>query len=570
MSDDLQKTIPQLRTFAKDIERARQKSGEPLPADVTVPVAKSEPAKATKTVVKDAVPAAHIPAFHELQKKQVTATVKPTAPIVVQGPASQTPPPSPKKIQVRTKKEKSAPSKLGGSATIITDTKKGDFKLGPSLLASINRTLASFAKLFKRRSKPTYSITATDRRKGVIQKATSKTGTIFTADNETLKEEILRRQQRASHKTDPTDGVPEVSWSPNTETGYALLGTGTPVEVPRNITLEFKKRAVPVEPPPPLPVAPPPPEVHPAPPLPPPPPPPPVPVALPPVPPPPPEIVEAEPVVALPTEPTFVEALPEQPRETADLEESLEDEAYTEPAEREEPPTPSPSIDWRSIRSIGDVSRVRTNTLAIGVLSVVFVLIVVIVTARELTMFLTPSDVAPAPTVVSIPLTSFPTVDLIVSEPTPQALVYGLRNYEGTLPAELVFVDDSGVVLTTRDVLALMTLRIDPSFVQSIATVRVVHLGTSRVLVLKVTDATVALGSLLRWEATMNADLGDVLGLTLIESSGKFVDLTYQDVDVRILRSEEAPLLLYGFIDSNTVVIAPDVESFATILGESK
>ncbi|HEY0964490.1 MAG TPA: hypothetical protein VGE31_01700 [Candidatus Paceibacterota bacterium] len=567
MSDDLKKDLPKVRTFARDIEEARRKTGEPLPSDVTIPTLKEV---VPQVVEKKATPqvATHIPAFHELQKKPIgidtkTSTAPVKEPVTLKGPTISAVEPVPKKIQVRAKKRPQSEQKITGGGTIITDTKKGDFSFFPALLASIDRSVASFATLFKKKSRPTYSITATERRKGVIQKATSKTGTIFTADSETLKEEIRRRQQRATHKPDPQDGEREILWSPNTETGYNLLGSGAPV-APRNVTLEFKKRTLPeipvtpaAVPTPPVTVAAPAPviETTPEPPV----------VTVPPPTPPLPVFTEPTPLTTvIPNESVPVEVQPEAPVSPQTY---LAEETYTEPE-----PVETPTLTWTSIRNLSDVTKVRTNTLALGILSIVFVFIVVIVGARAMLTLLTPAPETGEVVVTgATPLSALSTVvDIEVAEPTPNALIDAVRNYDGEIVAtELRAVNARGEVMPAKDVLALMTLRVDPNFIQSVSQVHIAHLDTSRAVVLRVTDSTTALGSLLQWESTMTADLADVLGLTLISAGDGFVDQQYRNTDVRILRDGETQLLVYGFIDDTTVVIAPDIATFAELLGES-
>ena len=573
MSDDLKKTLPKVRTFARDIESARLKSGEALPADVTVPVMKTDAPKKSDPLPDVATPSTHIPAFHELSKKSALETIKPIhfahkEPVVLKGPDIVTTPqasptPSHKKIQVRTKKRPLTPSKITGGGTIITDTKKAEFNFLTSFVASIERSFKSFAKAFEQKKRPIYTITATERRKGVIQKATSKTGTIFTADNETLKEEIRRRQQRDTHKVDPNDGTTEVIWSPNTEPGYALLEEAPKVS-PRNVTLEFKKRSLPQIPQAPEPVV-----VIPEPPA---------PISLE-------RVVEVlpptlpmlipEPVIIVP-EPTpmFEAAIPPvvaEPEPTPAVPDVYREETYTEPAPTPDTPVESPLLKWTAIRNLNDVTKVRTNTLAIGIIGIVFTLIVVVVGIRTMLDFLTPTEEEIMLVADADPLTAVSSVsDLIIEELTPGAFLTSLQSYEGVAPVELRILNAKEEVVAARDILSLMTLRVDSTFSQSVSEVRIVHLEASRALVLKVTDPITTLGSLLKWEPTMVADLSDVLGLMVLSSDKKFVDQTYRSIDVRILRDEDLPMLVYGFIDENTVVIAEDIEDFAVLLGKSE
>lgn len=161
-----------------------------------------------------------IPAFHELQK-QVSAiqhnkkTQKPT------------------KIGPKPTENSKNKLNIGYDTAIITDNKSGQFKFFPSLLRSIEDWFNKLKASRKRKKNPTYSVPEAERRKGVIQKATSKSATIFTSDSSSIKERIRRRQEQ--HKNLPEEA--ETIWSPNTETGYNLLEAP---DVTQNVVLQYK------------------------------------------------------------------------------------------------------------------------------------------------------------------------------------------------------------------------------------------------------------------------------------------------------------------------------------------
>ncbi len=106
------------------------------------------------------------------------------------------------------------------SATIITDTKKDRFRLFPAIADSIKKWIADYKKAQQIKKMPKYTVPETTRRKGVIQKATSQTGKTTTADHETIQDRIRERQERAeeSEKNKKT-----TTWTPNTEPGFPLL-----------------------------------------------------------------------------------------------------------------------------------------------------------------------------------------------------------------------------------------------------------------------------------------------------------------------------------------------------------
>ena len=571
MSDDLKKTLPKIRTFAQDLERQRVKSGQPLPDDAKIPVAVSKPSSSVtptmqplETVAPSAV--THIPAFHELQKKVASdasatpSVAVPKAPVILRGPTITTATPvpaiasAPKKIKVRTqKREVKNEKKITKGGTVITDTKKGDFKLLPSILHSIDRWIASVGKIFKRKKAPTYSIAATDRRKGVIQKATTKTATIFTADNETLKEEIRRRQLTQSNQHDPRDGKPEILWSPNTESGYALLEneTGTETTTPaianKSVAVEFKKRSVP-----PIPVF-----VEPT-----------KPIVIAEIPPEPTPVYTAPPV----TQPT-PSVLDEEVLDTIEPEEEVEEAEI--PVEVEEELVPEetevtiPKVPRVSNRLT--LASLNTNTLAISLVGTIACFILVIVVAREAIELLMPKTQTEIVLATAKPIIKNATIsDLKLMSMSSETLLTELRalNTTNTAVHEMRFVDQDGVAIPAKKLLNLMAFNTNPNFNQSVTDIHIATVNTNRALVFTVADTTTALGALLEWESTMATDVGPILGIPKTDAVNSFVDQTYSSTDIRILKAGDQPILVYGFIDENTVVITKDIPSFTKFFGE--
>ena len=247
MSEDQKKELPRIRTFAQDVERQREKSGQSsstkiaTPSEVVQVLAAPAP---FKNVSKKVTPEVHphavietVPTKGIVSPALVNVSHKPKiipiAPVLA------------KKVSVRTKKHDLAKPQHVPGGTIITDGKRGGEKLIPSIVSSIVSWFTSLQKEIKKKPVPTYTIVETERRKGIIQKATSKSGAIFTADNETLRAAILKRQ--ATDATPKLEEVPEINWSPNIETGYALLSSGKERSSdPHNVKVEFKKTASPL------------------------------------------------------------------------------------------------------------------------------------------------------------------------------------------------------------------------------------------------------------------------------------------------------------------------------------
>jgi hypothetical protein len=111
-----------------------------------------------------------------------------------------------------------------GGATIITDTKKDRFKLFPAIGESLKNWVQDIRDAQEEKKKPRYTVPETTRRKGVIQKATSQTGKITSADHSTLQERIRQRLEKEVVKYgNDESSESHVTWTPNTETGFLLL-----------------------------------------------------------------------------------------------------------------------------------------------------------------------------------------------------------------------------------------------------------------------------------------------------------------------------------------------------------
>jgi len=556
MSDDLKKTLPRIRTFAADFEHDRKESGEPLPPGITVPQAPTPAPTVTppKTVVLTDVakkePAVTIntavPAFHELKKRTSPEYITtPLAPKAEQKPLHFKAPTETnvaKTVVVRKPKPKDAPKPVStGGATIITDNKRSQQSLIPAVIAAVRAWFKKVSADSKQKKTPKYTVVDTERRKGVIQKATTKTGTIFTADRETLKDEIRRRSWKQS--ADEAD-APDITWSPNTEVGYPLLDSGLPK--PTNITVEFKKRAdwAPVPPPVPAPIAFVPPPVFVEPTI-------PEPVVVP-------EPAPMETVVATP--PTIVEPAEEVSLETlvpVEEEEEIEtDYALT-----------TPEAHYR-IRSIGDVTKLNTNILSIGVVGIIAGIVVVIIVGRALVGIIFEES----PTITVAPATpigiSTSVTDVTLDTPTQEALLIALQQLSTSAvgPQEYRIVYKDGTPLQKSVLLPLLGFANTGSLSQTINEVHILQNQSARSLIFTVTDATTAFGSLLAWESYMVDNLGSLLNISRPNTTLEVSDRTIQNKDVRIFTGGDQEVLVYGFTSANKVLITKDVPTFTAAL----
>jgi hypothetical protein len=543
MSDELKKTLPRIRTFAADFEHDRKGSDTPLPPGVTAPKAAAPkpsvtPSEPIEIPASDEAPSiaitAHVPAFHEFKKRSVSDNI--TAPphppenstVAIAKLAPET---LKKTVVVRSQKLTTQKTTSAAGATIITDNKRAKQNLISALIESIRKWFKETSASSKQKRAPKYTVVDTQRRKGVIQKATTKTGTIFTADNETLKEEIRRRN--LEHPQQATE--PDITWSPNTEVGYPLL---TGFSQPVNVAVEFKKRAAPE----PIVVAAP---IYT-----------PAPVAVPP-----PVFVEPSvPEPAMVPPPTIVEPAKEVPPETPSPVEELEVEAdYV---------LTTPEAHYR-IKSIGDVTRLNTNLLSIGIVSAVAAVIIVVIVGKALIGIV--FEATPQMTVQ--PATSLsivgPVTDIALNIPTQEALIIALQQVPTTeqVKQEFRITDIDGTPLPKQVLLPLLGLSNTGSLSQTIDEVHILQNGTTRSIIFSVTDATTAFGSLLAWEGYMVDTLGPILNITRPAVTIAVSDRTIQNTDIRIFTADTTEVLVYGFVDANTVLITKDTPSFTAVLG---
>jgi hypothetical protein len=599
MSAEQKPALRRIRTFAQDAAAAQGKSTDTtsketttsstsVAASVSVPTEKAAAAKvfATQTPTEEQKPAppaapvvaheAHIPAFHELQKKA-------SSPEIAMGTAHSTPKiptlqaEAPKKVTVRAKKHDLHEKVSVSGGTIITDTKRNELNFFDALIASINNWFTSLNKKLTEKKTPTYTVRDTELRKGVIQKATSKTGSIFTADSETLKEEIRRRNQTVT----PTPHHTDITWSPQTEPGFALLEDPTQDETPSStpvpppaprpvvppapkierVVVEFKKKTLPApvitQPSTPEPVIIPEPE---------------------PVPPAPvapedspvigydayttPKVAEAtfEPApLAEIAEPAPVFELPEE--EAAPAEEIVEP-MYTEPV-------PRTAVEQGNIfaQTLSTI-RQNTNTLTLSITGFVVAILLIVFVVKVLVGALLPGTPSTSAPTASALLASSTVTDLSLPSLTTEQLIESLKTVEviTNTPKEIRLTNSTNLPLSTQDTLRLVGFG-DSNFMQTVSEVHLVTINAQRGILVKVTDPTAAFGSLLIEEPNMAERLQTYLGFTKPSTNTSFSDTTIGNSDIRVLATDGKELIVYGFISGNTLLITEDSTSFKSILG---
>lgn len=167
--------LSKVHTFAQDLERARIGRGKTpvaTPSTTPTPIA-SAPAPRVPVAPPSATQAVPVVAA---QSASITAATMAT-------------PAAPVKIAATSNRDASYP------ATIITDKKRHKFNLTEEVSTAIGDWWNEKVKTIKKNKKPTYRVPAVERRKGVVQTATTQTGRAATTDHS----EVV-----AKLKTEPT------------------------------------------------------------------------------------------------------------------------------------------------------------------------------------------------------------------------------------------------------------------------------------------------------------------------------------------------------------------------------
>lgn len=583
MSDEHIKPHPAIRTFAQDLAAAREKRGQsssegssattpttpkeapevPRPADkaqapsATVHVApkiptpsipKPEPIPAPTKTSTSPTPQTqtHIPAFHELQKKVNSIKTNQSK------EAEKTAGPKPDRTKIAVNSSSTPKSNtVGYDATIITDTKHNTFNPFTAIGTSLRAWFTALTKSKKKKA-PVYTVPDTERRKGVIQKATSKSGSLFTADSAELKAKIKQRQKLAeAAQEQQSKEEKEVTWSPYTDAGYNLLESPEekkPVTTPHNVAVEFKKHTQPtpkVEVPAPAPE----------------------PIAQPVPPPPTPvePVVKEEPTHTAPVEPVPEPTPVEPKKKVEDNVAPIEKEQV--PAAHAPEPTPAPATSNEPAFSL---TALNTNTLAMSIVASLAAVVVIFFVAKALIGYVMTTE----PLVVNDTTTYLKSAQpnpVVVSQVTS---ITDIPLQAGTL-LDISYVDTQllqtdGSIVPPATLIQALGLRLIPSFAQSLTDVRFAQLNNSApILVFEFTNADTALGGFLAWEDHMVADLREVY---LITESGAvlYTDQSVDGQDVRILQSNTGEtLLVYGIVNDNTALITRSIDTFYQVLNTS-
>lgn len=92
----------------------------------------------------------------------------------------------------------------------------------------------------------------------------------------------------------------------------------------------------------------------------------------------------------------------------------------------------------------------------------------------------------------------------------------------------------------------------------------------SRFLIIELSSFENAFSGMLQWERSMARDIGPLFSTAPIlantPANSTFVDLTDRNKDIRVLRIENQPVLLYSFFDMDLLIITENIETMRTLV----
>lgn len=456
----------------------------------------------------------------------------------------------------------------GSRGTVITNQKRGRFRLLPSIVQAIiewyDDTKRGFQKRAEKKRLAIPTVRTIEERKETIKKAA-------TVSAISPKDDYAKLAAKLPPKTQPNlaikqpvvtiakkEAVPAPSWGhfENETTGPETPTASVPPAEPKATVVQVP--VVPTPPPPPIavPVAPepkiivPPVETQP-----------PIPMPAEPIPPPPlstpapiaqPEPIKpvAKPVMPVATEPVTVGIGRRQTPVTAPKK--------TPPARR----------NFRWLFYVGVVTTAIVAT--VGGASLVTWLL------GDGSSDNTPvvSNDLPTTYVTPVPQTS---ISRIVLPRTRLDWYSRVAEVEANDLVTIVPINNIGgaeSLASSADVLAALALRVEPALIRSIKEITFLKSDGKLAIILKVTSYDSSFGGLLLSEKLLSSELAPLFGPVVTATykvgvgtgAPEFIDELADNRDVRVLKDEmETERLVYGFIDQNTIVIAPDKETFSSI-----
>lgn len=137
------------------------------------------------------------------------------------------------------------------------------------------------------------------------------------------------------------------------------------------------------------------------------------------------------------------------------------------------------------------------------------------------------------------------------------------KNETDTLTLVTPLHSETGILLSRTEILELINRRLVADFIAAIADLQLGYYRGSPALIMRITDDNVARGGMFAWERTLSSDLSPWFGAPVAGNTTRgpeYTDSISSDTDIRMLRNEAgAIVIVYGI--KNGVLIITDSES---------
>ncbi len=137
-------------------------------------------------------------------------------------------------------------------------------------------------------------------------------------------------------------------------------------------------------------------------------------------------------------------------------------------------------------------------------------------------------------------------------------------------------MDASGTPATSDALLELLAPRMSPSLVRSFDAPYMLGVYSfdrnAPFIILGTTDYATSYAGMLGWETDAVSDVGSLFNIspeTFASSTPVFQDEAFRNEDLRVLKDGNGnTILLYSFLDKNTLLITSNENIFTAILGK--
>jgi hypothetical protein len=564
----------------------------------TLPLSQPTPKKNTD---------AAIPPFHTLNKTVTTpvqtidtsefaASAKNVKPSVLANPGEE-----PLSVNSRDTSD---------NGTIITDTKRNRFSIWGAIQESLSSWFATQKQTALRKKTPTYTVPEADRRKGVIQKATTQTGRTSTSDHAAVVSRIKSSQKTVRRSstpvvTTPTPAVVRPSHLPIVEP-FAEVEPTLPEQITSPIPVPVAVPEPVIDVPPPVPQTRP--RITPS---------------IPTIPEPvetPAQVVsepitvsekavsksiaeklqELEQATEKTNETIVAESAPsvtpiERPRITPSIPEAsvptpvaIEDGELSEVSTTEEDPTesdtPATTPNWaqsitateKSISRNAVAIRLflsRTNHIALGVAGGISVVVIGwygVQTLRNIRTTVAPTATTENSTALLTTGTRIATTTLVAKKEDFTRTLRASDSGTDSLSEVTIENPTTHTQLSPSEFFTLLGARVTTNFTAAIDRVGFGSYHGTPWLILHSSDNATVQGGMLAWENNLDSDLSGWFSTTTLHTTKKGITLFHDDTiagkDVRILSdSDGKERVVYGFIKPNLLLITNNTTTFLNL-----